>query len=338
MSEDHRKVLVTGAAGFLGFHLARRLLAAGLTVTGLDSLNRYYDPRLKRARLALLTREPRFEFHRLDLARRAAAEAFFGTRRFDAVVHLAAQAGVRYSIDHPHEFAGSNVTGFLNVLEGARRGGVPHLLYASSSSVYGSVAPEARCAVTDRCDRPLSFYAATKRANELMAHAYTHLYGIPTSGLRFFTVYGPWGRPDMAPYRFARAIARGRSIDIYNYGRLRRDFTYVDDAVEAMVRLLEQGPDGYRLFNIGGGAPVGLMEFVHALERALGRRARRRFVPMQAGDVGATHADSEDLVCATGFRPQTPLDHGVERLVEWCREWWAEKLAARETAQCNAAS
>lgn len=326
------KILITGAAGFLGFHLSRRLLQEGCAVTGVDNLNRYYDPRLKHARLRLLDQEPGFRFQRLDLADHAAAQTLFGSESFDAILHLAAQAGVRYSIDHPHAFAESNLTGFLNVLEGARRQAAPHLLYASSSSVYGNAAVP--CAVTDRCDRPLSFYAATKRANELMAHSYTHLYGIPTTALRFFTVYGEWGRPDMAPYRFTRAIARGAPLDIYNYGRLRRDFTYVGDAIEAVTRLIGRGPDGYRLFNIGGGAPVELMQFVHAIEKAVGRRARRRFLPMQAGDVSATHADSDALFHATGFRPQTPVELGVQRLVAWCREWWASGARVR----CSVAS
>lgn len=328
-------VLVTGAGGFLGFHVAHRLLAAGVRVTGVDNLNSYYDPRLKRARLEILERRARFEFHRLDLARRAAAEDFFTGRRFDAIVHLAAQAGVRYSLDHPHTFASSNLTGFLNVLEGARRTNTPHLIYASSSSVYGGepapFSPDARC------DTPLSFYAATKRSNELMAYSYTHLYGIPATGLRFFTVYGPWGRPDMAPYRFAAAIAQGKPIDIYNYGRMRRDFTYVDDAVESVIRLIECGERGYRLFNVGGSAPVALMDFVHALEGALGRRARRRFLPMQPGDVISTHADCESLFAWTGFRPSTPLEEGVERFIGWCRDWWGGRVPQPESLACRAA-
>ncbi len=332
-------VLVTGAAGFLGFHVARGLLEAGVRVTGVDNMNRYYDPRLKSARLRLLERHAHFEFHRINLARRADAEAVFASRKFDAVVHFAAQAGVRYSFDHPHAFAASNLTGFLNVLEGARRARVRHLLYASSSSVYGGLTGP--CPTSSRCDTPRSFYAATKRANELMAHSYTHLYGIPTTGLRFFTVYGPWGRPDMAPYRFAEAIAQGRAIDIYNYGRMRRDFTFVSDAAESVLRLIERGPEGYRLFNIGGGSPAGLMDFVHALEAALGRRARRRFLPMQPGDVFETRADGEDLFAATGFRPSTPLDQGVEQLVEWCHRWWSSALRTQtselESVACRAA-
>jgi UDP-glucuronate 4-epimerase len=303
------KILVTGAAGFIGYHVAERLLSEGRDVVGVDNLNPYYDPRLKRARLARLRRHDRFEFVRLDLTDRRAAETLFEGHSFDRVVHLAAQAGVRHSIDHPHAFIESNITGFLNVLEGSRRVGARHLLYASSSSVYGGT--------KDRCDQPISLYAATKRSNELMAHSYTHLFGLPTTGLRFFTVYGPWGRPDMAPFRFARAIDRGKRIRIYNYGRAQRDFTYIDDAVEAVYRLAEREPRGYRLFNIGNACPVGLMEFVHTLEAAMGKRARKRFLPAQKGDVAATHADVEELFRETGFRPSTPLRAGLERFVAW---------------------
>jgi UDP-glucuronate 4-epimerase len=311
------KTLVTGAAGFIGYHVAERLLSQGHSVVGIDNLNPYYDPRLKRARLARLAQHARFEFVHLDLAERRAAERLFETHPFGVVIHLAAQAGVRYSIENPHAYVESNITGFLHVLEGSRRARIRHLLYASSSSVYGSSVYGG----TDHCDRPVSLYAATKRANELMAHTYTHLFGVPTTGLRFFTVYGPWGRPDMAPYRFARAIDRGERIDIYNYGRMHRDFTYVDDAVEAVLRLVECEPCGYRLFDIGGGDPVGLMEFVRTLEEALGKRARKRFLPMQKGDVAATHAEVEELYNATGYRPSTPLQTGVGRFVAWYRDW-----------------
>jgi UDP-glucuronate 4-epimerase len=335
---DSANILVTGAAGFLGYHVAQRLLASGARVTGVDNLNHYYDPRLKRARLDRLERHAGFEFQRLNLAGRKASQALFHSRRFDCIVHLAAQAGVRYSIQHPHAFAASNLNGFLNVLEGARHGLTPHLIYASSSSVYGALTGP--FSSTGQCGAPLSFYAATKRANELMAHSYTHLYGIPTTGLRFFTVYGPWGRPDMAPYRFARAIARGRRLDIYNYGRMTRDFTYIDDAVESVVRLIERGPAGYRLFNVGGGSPVPLMDLVHALESALGQRARRRFLPMQPGDVLATHADVEDLHAWTGFRPSTPLDRGVGQFIAWCRQWCPDwwRSPVPELLTCHAAS
>jgi UDP-glucuronate 4-epimerase len=334
------KLLVTGAAGFIGFHVASRLLSAGCRVTGVDNLNAYYDPRLKRARLDRLARHGGFEFHRLDLADRAATEALFARRKFDAIVHLAAQAGVRYSLDHPHAYTESNITGFLNVLEGARSIRAAHLIYASSSSVYGGNV-KTPFSIEDRCDTPVSLYAATKRANELMAHCYSHLFHIPATGLRFFTVYGPWGRPDMAPYRFAQAIDRGETIDIYNYGRMRRDFTYVDDVVEGVVRLIERGPCGCRLFNIGGASPVGLMDFVHEIEAALGKRARKRFLPMQKGDVPSTHADVEDLHAWTGFRPATPLAGGIERFIAWYRDWTqldSESTEPSGLQSCRAAS
>ncbi|HEX5431734.1 MAG TPA: NAD-dependent epimerase/dehydratase family protein [Bryobacteraceae bacterium] len=319
-------VLVTGAAGFLGYHVAARLLSEGCRVFGIDNLNGYYDPRLKRARLERLHALRHFEFCEMDVACRAAMESLFEKRGFDATIHLAAQAGVRYSIENPHLYAESNLTGFLHVLEGARRGRAGHLIYASSSSVYGGNT-KVPFSVSDRCDRPVSFYAATKRANELMAHSYAHLFGIACTGLRFFTVYGPWGRPDMAPYRFAQAIERGERMDIYNYGRMQRDFTYVDDIVEGVVRLAQREASGPRLFNIGGSRPVGLMDFVRALESALGKRAPKRFMPMQKGDVRATHADVEDLVAATGFRPATPLETGVARFVSWFREWTGLRAA-----------
>lgn len=329
-------VLVTGVAGFLGYHVAARLLSEGCQVAGIDNLNRYYDPRLKRARLELLVPHPRFEFSQLDIADRPAMEALFESRCFDTIVHLAAQAGVRYSIQNPHAYAESNLTGFLHVLEGARRSRVRHLVYASSSSVYGGNT-KVPFSVSDRCDHPVSFYAATKRANELMAHSYTHLFGIASTGLRFFTVYGPWGRPDMAPYRFAQAIDRGERMDIYNYGRMRRDFTYVDDIVEGVVRLVQREASGYRVFNIGGSRPVGLLEFVHTLEAALGRRARKRFLPMQKGDVTSTYADVEDLFEATQFRPATPLETGVSRFVSWYRDWADRELFNSAARSCHVA-
>jgi len=332
------KVLVTGAAGFIGYHVALRLLSVGDCVTGVDNLNSYYDPRLKRARLEQLDRHSGFEFQLVDLAGRTASEALFAGRKFDAIVHLAAQAGVRHSLDNPHAFTESNITGFLNVLEGARRGRAGHLIYASSSSVYGSGnSRKIPFSIDDRCDWPISLYAATKRANELMAHCYTHLYEIPTTGLRFFTVYGPWGRPDMAPYRFARAIDLGRQIDIYNYGRMFRDFTYAGDVAESVARLVERSPQGYRLFNIGGGSPVALMDFVHALEGALGKRARKRFLPMQKGDVPLTHADVEDLYAFTGFRPSTPLVAGIERFIAWYRDWARQDVTRPISLSCHAA-
>jgi UDP-glucuronate 4-epimerase len=315
-------VLLTGAAGFIGYHTARRLLADGNQVTGADNLNAYYDPRLKRARLRRLEGCPNFEFVRCDLENRASTKALFRGSRFDVVVHLAAQAGVRYSLENPHAYTGSNVTGFLNVLEGCRAAGIDRLIYASSSSVYAGNT-KTPFAVGDPVDRPVSLYAATKRANELMAHCYSHLFGIAATGLRFFTVYGPWGRPDMAPFKFARAIDRGEPIEIYNYGKMRRDFTYIDDIVEGLARVVARQPAGYRLFNIGNSAPVPLMDFVHALERAFGRRARRRFLPMQPGDVLETHADVDDFWCLTGFRPATGIEEGVRRFADWYREYYA---------------
>jgi UDP-glucuronate 4-epimerase len=324
------RVLVTGAAGFIGFHVAARLLRDGARVLGIDNLNGYYDPRLKRSRLALLE-HARFEFARLDIADRPAMEALFDREKFSLVIHLAAQAGVRHSIDRPHDYIDSNISGFLNVLEGCRKAQVAHLLYASSSSVYGGNT-KIPFAVEDRVDHPISLYAATKKANELMAHAYSHLFHIPMTGLRFFTVYGPWGRPDMAPYKFARAIVRGETIDIFNYGHMQRDFTYIDDIVEGLVRLAGQTPEGHRLFNIGSSAPVPLMEFVHALETAFGRRARKRFRPMEPGDVVRTHADVSALERATGFRPSTPLDEGVGKFAEWYRDYHMEELYEHGTS------
>jgi UDP-glucuronate 4-epimerase len=320
------RVLVTGAAGFIGYHTAARLLADGCQVTGADNLNSYYDPRLKQARLRRLQSHANFEFVRCDLESRAEAEALFARGALDVVVHLAAQAGVRYSLENPHAYTGSNVTGFLHVLEGCRTARIGRLLYASSSSVYGGNT-KTPFAVGDPVEAPVSLYAATKRANELMAHCYTHLFGIATTGLRFFTVYGPWGRPDMAPFKFARAICRGERIDVYNYGRMQRDFTYIDDIVEGLVRVVARQPAGYRLFNIGSSAPVPLMEFVHALERAFGRRAKRRFLPMQDGDVVATHADLEDFWRLTGYRPSTGIQEGVRRFAEWYREYFEEEPA-----------
>jgi len=261
-------------------------------------------------------------------------EALFEREEFSLVIHLAAQAGVRHSIEHPHDYIDSNIAGFLNVLEGCRRARIAHLIYASSSSVYGGNT-KTPFAVEDRVDHPVSLYAATKKANELMAHSYAHLFHIAMTGLRFFTVYGPWGRPDMAPYKFARAIARGEVIDIFNYGRMERDFTYIDDVVEGAVRLARRPPDGYRLFNIGGGAPLHLMEFVHALENALGTRARKRFRPLEPGDVVRTHADVSALERATGFRPSTPLKSGVAKFTEWYRDYHMEELYEHGTRRAS---
>lgn len=316
-------ILLTGAAGFIGYHTAQRLLAQGDSLVGLDDLNSYYDPRIKRARLERLAGHARFRFLEADIADRATMEALFKGERFDSIIHLAAQAGVRYSLENPHVYAETNVTGFLNVLEGARRQRVGHLIYASSSSVYGGNT-KVPFSTEDRADSPVSLYAATKRANELMASCYTHLFAIPATGLRFFTVYGPWGRPDMALFRFARAILGGEPLEVYNYGRLWRDFTYVDDAAEAVVRVAAGKSVGHRLFNVGNSRPVGLMECIGTLESALGRRARKRFVPMQPGDVVSTHADTDSLWRATGFRPATPLAVGIKRFARWYRDHFAE--------------
>ena len=314
------KILLTGAAGFIGSHLAARLLTEGRQVTGVDNLDPYYDPRLKRARLARLAAQPGFEFLKTDLADRAATEAVFARGRYDLVVHLAAQAGVRYSLDHPQAYTAANVTGFLQVLEGCRQTHIERLIYASSSSVYGGNR-KTPFAVGDAVETPISLYAATKRAGELMAHCYTHLFGLATTGLRFFTVYGPWGRPDMAPFKFVDAIERGKRIDLYNYGRMERDFTYIDDVVEGLIRVIDRPQTGYRLYNVGRGSPVGLLEFVHTVERALGKRASKRFMPMAPGDVQATHAEVEEFFRYTGFYPATPVATGVERLVAWYRAY-----------------
>jgi UDP-glucuronate 4-epimerase len=329
------KVLVTGAAGFIGMHVARRLLDAGVEVVGLDSLNDYYDPALKQARLDTLAGVPGFRFVKLDVADRPGMAALFEAERFERVVHLAAQAGVRYSLQNPHAYADSNLVGFLNVLEGCRHARVAHLVYASSSSVYGG---NARMPFSehDGVDHPVSLYAATKKANELMAHAYSHLYGLPTTGLRFFTVYGPWGRPDMAPMLFVDAILAGRPIDVFNFGDMKRDFTYVDDVVEGVVRVLDRPPGGdpafdpadpdparsrapYRVFNIGNSDPVPLLDFIGAIEAATGCVAQKRLLPMQPGDVPATFADTRDLEAWVGFRPGTDVGEGVRRFVEWYR-------------------
>ena len=334
------RVLVTGAVGFIGFHVCRRLLADGDEVVGVDNLNDYYDPNLKKARLEALEKEPdarRFEFVKLDLKENAAVAELF-ERKFDAVCHLSAQPGVRYSLIDPHAYVQNNVSAFLNVLEGCRHHRVGHLVYASSSSVYGlnQSMPYRTC---DNVDHPISLYAATKKSDELMAHTYSHLYGIPTTGLRFFTVYGPWGRPDMAPFLFTRAILEGKPIDIYNHGRMERDFTYVDDIVEGVVRVLRKPPEGrsawdakepdpssspapYRLYNIGRGEPIKLLDFIEALEDALGMEAQKNLMPIQPGDVERTWADTSDLEREFGYRPQTPLREGIKKFVDWYRAYY----------------
>lgn len=333
------KLLVTGVAGFIGYHVAERLIARGDQVIGLDNLNDYYDVRLKEARLARLTGRAGFEFHRLNLADRDGLERLFADTRPRRVIHLAAQAGVRYSLTNPRAYVDSNLVGFTNILEGCRHNGLEHLVYASSSSVYGANT-RMPFSVHQNVDHPLSLYAATKKANELMAHTYSHLYGLPTTGLRFFTVYGPWGRPDMALFLFTKAILEGRPIDVFNEGRMRRDFTYIDDIVEGVVRVVDRvaapnpawsgdAPDPgtsaapYRLYNIGNNNPVELLRLIELLEQALGRAAQKRMLPMQPGDVPATYADVDDLMRDVGFRPATSIEEGVRRFVAWYRSFYA---------------
>ncbi len=330
-------VLITGAAGFIGFSLARRLLESGRAVVGVDSLNAYYDPALKEARLAVLRQFRDFSFHKLDLADRAATAALFRTGEFGPVVHLAAQAGVRYSLENPHAYLDANLSGFLNILEGCRARRTEHLVYASSSSVYGANT-RLPFSVHDNVDHPVSLYAATKKANELMAHAYAHLYALPATGLRFFTVYGPWGRPDMAMYIFAKAITEGRPLTLFNDGRMRRDFTYVDDVVEAVERIIARVPQPsaaqpgapldpgsgaapWRVYNIGNNRTVEIGRVVALLEQELGRKAKVELAPMQPGDVPETWADVDDLMRDVGFRPATPIEDGIRRFVAWYREY-----------------
>ena len=332
------KILVTGAAGFIGARLSERLLARGDEVVGLDNLNDYYDVALKEARLARLAGQPGFSFHRQDIVDGPALKALFERVRPQRVMHLAAQAGVRYSITHPHAYTESNITGFLNVLEACRWHPVEHLVYASSSSVYGANT-SMPFSIHDNVDHPVSLYAATKKANELMAHTYSHLYGLPTTGLRFFTVYGPWGRPDMSLFLFTRSILAGKPIDVFNYGNHQRDFTYVDDIVEGVIRCIDTPATGsptwrgdqpdpgtsaapYRLYNIGNNSPVALMDFIATLERALGREAIKNFLPLQAGDVPATYADVTALVADMGYRPTTPLAVGIGNFVRWYKEYY----------------
>ncbi len=328
------RALVTGVAGFIGYHLAERLLAAGVEVYGIDNLNEYYDVNLKKARLAKLQPNAVFTFQHLDLSNRAGVAHLFETQDFDCVVNLAAQAGVRYSLSNPHAYVDSNVTGFVNLLEGCRHQAIQHLVYASSSSVYG-VNPKVPFATSDNVDYPISLYAATKKANELMAYTYSHLYQIPTTGLRFFTVYGPWGRPDMAYFKFVKAIEAGNPIEVYNYGNMQRDFTYIDDVVEGVVRVMHQPPQKtaakaegaeqpapYKLYNIGNNQPVTLSHFIEVIETTLGKSAQKQFLPMQPGDVPITFADVDDLMRDVGFRPSTPIETGIEQFVQWYRNYY----------------
>ena len=332
------KVLVTGAAGFIGSHLTERLLARGDTVVGLDNLNDYYDPSLKQARLDRIEGRDGFTFVRLDLADKEGMAALFEREGFDRVVNLAAQAGVRYSFENPHAYVEANLVGFMNILEGCRHHEVKHLVYASSSSVYGANTTMP-FSIHDNIDHPLSLYAASKKANELMAHTYSHVYRLPTTGLRFFTVYGPWGRPDMALFKFTEKILAGEPIDVYNYGNHQRDFTYVDDIVEGVIRVLDSDPapnpawDGmkpdpgtstgpYRIYNIGGNRPTELMRYIEVLEKCLGKEAKKNLLPLQPGDVIATHADVEDLVREFDYKPSTPIETGVQRFVDWYLEYY----------------
>ena len=332
------RFLVTGAAGFIGFHVAQRLLARGDDVIGLDNVNDYYDVSLKRERLRQLNAQSRFSFVEIDVADRAAMPELFRQQTFETVIHLAAQAGVRYSLENPHAYVDSNLVGFVNILEACRHHRVRHLTYASSSSVYGANTAMP-FSVHHNVDHPLSLYAASKKANELLAHTYSHLYDLPTTGLRFFTVYGPWGRPDMALFKFTRAILRGEPIEVYNHGQMQRDFTYIDDIAEGVIRVADRVPAGnqqwsgeqpdpgtsrapYRIYNIGNHQPVELMHLIAELERCLGRQSEKRFLPMQPGDVPATFADVDDLVRDVGFQPATPIEDGVREFVRWYREYY----------------
>ena len=332
------KILVTGAAGFIGFHTAQALLARGDEVVGLDNMNAYYDVRLKEARLARLEGRPGFRFLKLELADRSEVAATFAREKFDRVIHLAAQAGVRYSLENPHAYIDANIQGFMNILEGVRQASVGHCVFASSSSVYGANT-KIPFSVHQNVDHPLSLYAATKKANELMAHTYAHLYGLPMTGLRFFTVYGPWGRPDMSLFLFTSKILRGEPIDVFNNGQHTRDFTFVDDIVQGVVRSIDHvaapnpvwsgdAPDPatssapYRIYNIGNNNPVRLMHFIECIENALGRTAIKNFLPLQPGDVPTTFADVEALQTAVGFKPSTPIETGIERFVAWYREFY----------------
>jgi len=324
--------LVTGAAGFIGMHVAARLLQAGHNVTGVDNLNQYYDVRLKQARLNVLQPYPNFRFLKIDLADREKVNELFGGGKFERVIHLAAQAGVRYSLENPHAYIQSNIVGFTNILEGCRHFPVKHLVYASSSSVYGTN-KKLPFSVGDNVDHPISLYAASKKANELMAHCYSHLFRIPTTGLRFFTVYGPWGRPDMAIFSFTKAILEGTPIDVFNHGKMQRDFTYIDDIVEGVLMVADRppapcresspSPAPYKLYNIGNHQPVELMKLIEILEKCLGKTSRKNMLPMQPGDVLATFADVDDLMRDTGFRPATPIEVGLENFVRWYQSYYA---------------
>ena len=347
---NNYKTLITGGAGFIGFHLSKRLLDEGHTVIGIDNLNNYYDPKLKEDRLAILLKYPNFTFHKIDISDRPAMEQLFVSLNPEHrtsnveqfyIIHLAAQAGVRYSLENPYTYIDSNVYGFLNILEGCRHHPPKHLIFASSSSVYG-LNTKMPFSVQHNVDHPVSLYAATKKANELMAHTYAYLYNIPTTGLRFFTVYGPWGRPDMALFKFTKAILEGTPIDVYNYGNMKRDFTYIDDIIEGIIRIMDKIPEPdstwnretpdpssskapYKLYNIGNNNPVDLLYFIEILEKYLGKKGTKNFLPLQPGDVPETYADIEDLTKATGFKPSTPIEEGIKRFLEWYRGYYKTK-------------
>jgi len=328
-----RKILITGSAGFIGFHLSKRLLDDGNDVTGIDNLNDYYDVNLKKARLSQLTKWKNFTFIKTNFADRAVMEEIFKKGVFDVVINLAAQPGVRYSLTNPYSYIESNIVGFTNILEGCRHNKVKHLVFASSSSIYGNNS-KVPFSVSDNVDHPLSLYAASKKANELMAHTYAHLYGLPCTGLRFFTVYGPWGRPDMAYFSFTKAIMEGQPIDVFNFGKMKRDFTYIDDIIEGIIRVIDRIPQPnpywsmtnpdpgssyapYKLYNIGNNNPVELMRFIEVLETNLGRKAKKNMLPMQLGDVPITYADIDDLIRDVGFKPTMPVEKGIRKFVEW---------------------
>jgi len=341
MNIKFHKVLITGTAGFIGFHLAKRLLDNGCHVTGIDNLNNYYDVRLKEARLARLRPYTNFEFHKIDISNKNGLEKIFHNTSFDVVVNLAAQAGVRYSLTNPNAYVDSNITGFVNILECCRHFHAKHLVFASSSSVYGANT-KMPFSVHDNVDHPVSLYAASKKSNELMAHTYSHLFQLPCTGLRFFTVYGPWGRPDMALFLFTKAILAGKPIKVFNHGRMKRDFTYIDDIVEGVIRVMGRLPQPnpkwsgdapdpatsyapYKLYNIGNNNPVKLMEFIAAIEKALGKKAKKEFLDLQPGDVPATYADIDGLIKDVGFKPETPIETGIERFIAWYKDYYSQK-------------
>jgi UDP-glucuronate 4-epimerase len=341
---DYENVIVTGAAGFIGFHLSRRLLDQGKRIIGIDNLNDYYDQQLKRDRLAILEKYENFTFYRLDLEDLPGMEMIFSSTRPDIVVNLAAQAGVRYSLENPHAYVNANLVGFVNILECCRHNQVKHLVFASSSSVYGANT-KMPFSVHDNVDHPVSLYAATKKANELMAHTYSHLYGLPCTGLRFFTVYGPWGRPDMALFLFTKAILAGEPIKVFNHGRMQRDFTFIDDIIEGVVRVMQRVPEPclqwsseapdpgtsyarYRIYNIGNNSPVELSTFIAEIENAIGKQAQKNYMDLQPGDVPATYADVDDLMRDVGFKPATPLATGIKRFIEWYKSYYSQNSSS----------